>query len=184
MPPYTKATAMKYGWDMGYTLIFKEGFGYVYSSKFISSDEAERINGRLFRIESRRTSAQSYQNESGKTRNIWVKNCLSIGLSGGFIEPLESTGIALIITGLRKFSYYFPDKTFNPKLIEKYNHYMTEFYESTRDFLVMHYCTTEREDTEYWKNARYGSHIPDSLKDDLALYKENRISFNNQTKTG
>ncbi len=178
MPPYTKATAMKYGWIWDIPLFSRRGIGYVYCSKFISKEEAERelmedyLGMRVGTLEPNHLKMRV-----GKTRNNWVKNCLSIGLSGGFIEPLESTGIALICVGLWTFLSYFPDKTFSPKLIESYNNFMTQNYESVKNFLITHYCTTEREDTEYWKYAKYSLNIPDSLKNDLEIYYENRISY-------
>jgi flavin-dependent dehydrogenase len=178
MPSYTKATAMKYGWTWDIPLYSRRGIGYVYSGKFISKEEAEReLMEDYLGLKVGDLVPNHIKMRVGKTRNLWVKNCLSIGLSGGFIEPLESTGIALITTGLMKIFANFPDKTFNPKLIESYNDYMTKYYESIRDFLVLHYCTTQREDTEYWKTARYGLNIPDSLTNDLSLYKENRLGF-------
>jgi hypothetical protein len=178
MPPYTKATAMKYGWTWDIPLYSRRGIGYVYCSRFISKEEAEReLMEEYLGLKVGDLEPNHIKMRVGKTRNLWVKNCLSIGLSGGFIEPLESTGIALITVGLSKFKSYFPDKTFNPKLIENYNNYMTRYYQSIKEFLVLHYCTTEREDTEYWKTARFGLNIPDDLKHVMALYKENSLSF-------
>ncbi len=178
MPAYTKATAMKYGWIWDVPLCSRRGVGYVYCSKFISKEEAEReLMEDYLGMKVGDIPANHIKMRVGQTRNLWVKNCLSIGLSTGFIEPLEATGIGLIQIGLSIFHSYFPDKTFNPKLIKTYNDYMTQLYNSTKDFLVMHYCTTKREDTEYWKTCKYGLNISDELKDLLELYNVNSLSF-------
>ncbi len=178
MPSYTKSTAMKCGWIWDVPLYSRRGVGYVYCSKFISKEEAEReLMEDYLGMKVGDIPANHIKMRVGQTRNLWVKNCLSIGLSTGFIEPLEATGIGLIQIGLSIFHSYFPDKTFNPKLIKTYNDYMTQLYNSTKDFLVMHYCTTKREDTEYWKTAKYGLKISDALKDDFELFEENFLSF-------
>ena len=107
----------------------------------------------------------------GRTRNSWVKNCLAVGLSGGFIEPLESTSIHFTQMALRFFVDHFPDKTMNPAFARGYNESATALYEEIRDFIALHYLTSNREDTPFWLAARNDVKVPDSLAEKLELWK-------------
>jgi hypothetical protein len=169
--PYTTATAMQAGWTWKIPLFGRTGNGYVYSSAFLSTEAAEQEFRQHLGEVATNLPAKHIKIRVGKTRNSWVKNCVSIGLSGGFIEPLESTGIYLIEVGIKHLLQHLPDKRCQPLLRERYNRLMTKYYEDIRDFIVLHYCTTQREDTEFWKANKYNQHIPDSLRDKLELFK-------------
>src|SRR5690625_2779985 len=101
---------------------------------------------------------------------MWKDNCLALGLSSGFIEPLESTSIHLIARGVEFFLRYFPDADCDPALIREYNRRMRADYEEIRDFIQLHYCATQRTDSDFWKHCRQLP-IPDSLQQRIDLFK-------------
>ncbi|MBW4641608.1 MAG: tryptophan 7-halogenase [Goleter apudmare HA4340-LM2] len=160
--PYTTSTALSAGWAWNTPLVERSGNGYVYSSVFISPEQAEMELRQ--HLQEYNTPARHIQMRVGKTRHTWVKNCVSIGLSSGFIEPLESTGLYLIEAGLYYLLQNFPDKQFDPMLRENYNWTIQQLYEDIHDFIVLHYCLTQREDTPFWQTHKYHSRIPDSLQ--------------------
>jgi tryptophan halogenase len=171
LDPFTTATALNAGWVWDIPLFSRRGVGYVYASGCISDEEAERellaflgevkIEGDIKRIKMR----------VGRSRNLWVKNCVAVGLAGGFIEPLESTGIFLIEVGLKHLWECFPDKNFDHPLRDRYNQIMRRYYEDVRDFIVLHYCLTQRQDTEFWKANHFHPAVPDTLREKLERWK-------------
>jgi 2-polyprenyl-6-methoxyphenol hydroxylase-like FAD-dependent oxidoreductase len=169
--PYTTATALRAGWVWNIPLSQRVGTGYVYSSDFVSSDLAEQEFRSFLGRRAADANALHIKMRVGRTRNPWVKNCVNIGLSSGFIEPLESTGIYLIEMGLYNLLHYFPDTSFAPDVVDNYNRVMRHHYEHVRDFIVLHYCTTRREDTPFWKANRNHSAIPESLKEKLRFWR-------------
>lgn len=168
--PYTTATALGAGWAWKIPLFGRTGDGYVYSSKHISSDDAEREFRRYLGPSAEGVESRHLRMRVGRTRNSWVKNCVSIGLAAGFIEPLESTGIWFIELGLYNLAFNFPDKSFSPGVIRQYNDIMRGHYEQVRDFIVLHYCTTAREDTPFWRDNKYNPAVPDSLRANLETW--------------
>ena len=107
----------------------------------------------------------------GKLRRSWVKNCIAIGLSGGFIEPLESTAIYMIDMGIRWLYSYFPDRDFDPALSRRYNALVDSLYSEVRDFIVLHFCLNNRSDSPYWIAAREDMRVPDSLAENLEVWR-------------
>ena len=107
---------------------------------------------------------------TGRRRHFWNKNCVALGLSAGFLEPLESTSIHLVHRGLALLLQMFPDRHFEPADIARYNKTLTFEYERVRDFLLLHYATTERDDSPLWRHCR-GIALPDSLKEKLELFR-------------
>jgi hypothetical protein len=168
--PYTSATALSAGWAWNIPLYERSGDGYVYSSAFTTPEEAEQELRAHLGPRAEGFEAQHIRMRIGKTRNTWVNNCVAVGLSGGFIEPLESTGIFFLELGLFNLWTHFPDKTFHPGLIAQYNRIMTQHYEQIRDFVVIHYCTTRREDTPFWKANRHDLALSPSLRTDLDVW--------------
>ncbi|MBC6417308.1 MAG: tryptophan 7-halogenase [Prochloron sp. SP5CPC1] len=169
--PYTTATALDSGWTWHTPLYNRSGNGYVYSSSFITPEAAEQEFRNHLGAAAEGVEARHIPIRVGKTRNAWVKNCVSIGLSSGFIEPLESIGIFLIEQGIQALVDNFPDKSFNPIVRKRYNKFITYHYENIRDFIVLHYCTTQREDTPFWKANKYHPAIPENLQENLELFK-------------
>jgi tryptophan halogenase len=113
---------------------------------------------------------------AGKRKKTWNKNCVAIGLSSGFLEPLESTSIHLIHTAISRLLTFFPNRGFNPADIDEFNT-QTEFeYERIRDFIVLHYKATERNDSPFWNYCRE-MEIPETLQKKMALYRSNGRVF-------
>ncbi len=168
--PYTKATALDAGWQWKIPLQSRVGNGYVYSSQYLSDEEAKQtlldnIEGEMI------TEPKFIRFKAGKRNKLWNKNCVAIGLSSGFLEPLESTSIHLIQTSIMKLITHFPDQTFNPVDIQDYNNQMNKQFEQVKDFLILHYKTTRREDTPFWKYCKTMS-IPKELEYRINLFKE------------
>jgi tryptophan halogenase len=169
--PYTTATAMSNGWTWSIDLVSRHGMGYVYASDFISDDEAERELRAFIGPAAEGIAARKLHMRVGRSRRSWVKNCVAIGLSAGFLEPLESTGIYLTEMGIKLLFENFPEAEFTDVLSDTYNRQMGGLYDETMRFIVLHYCLTQREDTEFWKANRYHASIPAALQQELALWK-------------
>jgi tryptophan halogenase len=142
----------------------RRGTGYVYSSLFLSDDAAERELRGYVGEQAEGLNARLLKMRIGHNRKFWVKNCVAIGLAGGFIEPLESTGIGLISQGLALLAFHFPTRDFPEPLAASYNGGMTRLYEHIREFIVLHYCISQREDTEFWRANRNNPHVPPRLQ--------------------
>jgi tryptophan halogenase len=171
MRPYTTATAMDHGWAWNIPLYSREASGYVYSAKHTDAEQAEREFRRLIGDEEGRNPALHIEMKTGRVDHFWKNNCLAIGLSGGFIEPLESTGIYMVEMGLRELEQYFPDKVMSPHLQQLYNRHMRFIYDQTKDFIGYHYCMSEREDTAFWRDNKHGLKISDDLRFLLDLWR-------------
>ncbi len=171
LPPYTQSTALKAGWEWRIPLSHRVGAGYVFSSHFISDEAAAQEFVAHNRLDPDKADPKLLRMRIGRRQNFWIRNCLAVGLASGFIEPLESTGIYLIQKGASLLLDLFPDKGFNETLVRHYNHKMGKAYEEVRDFIIMHYVLTQREDTEFWK-ANRRTKLPDSLAATLELYRK------------
>ena len=170
-PPYTLAHAQAAGWRWRIPLQHRTGNGHVFSSAHMSDDEAtaillDQVEGELV------TDPMRVQFRTGVRREIWKHNVLAVGLSSGFIEPLESTAIHLIYRGMDFFARFMPDTSCAPELQREYNRRMVADYEEIRDFIVLHYCLTERRDTPFWR-ACATMEPPASLADRIALFRVN-----------
>jgi 2-polyprenyl-6-methoxyphenol hydroxylase-like FAD-dependent oxidoreductase len=169
--PYTQATALSAGWSWRVPLYERSGEGYVYSSASLTPDQAEAELRQHLGPAAEGIPTWHLKMRVGRTQRTWVKNCVSIGLSSGFIEPLESTSIALIELGLANLVNNFPSKHMEPGLIGKYNAIMRRYYELIRDFIILHYCTSDREDTEFWRANKHRASLPASLQARVDLYE-------------
>jgi tryptophan halogenase len=160
--PFTRATALSAGWSWRIPLSHRTGCGYVYSSRFISKEDAEKEFLAHTGADPDLSDPRHIAMRIGRRENFWRHNCLAIGLASGFLEPLESTGLFLIQKGVEKFLDHFPDKTFDPSLIRHYNAQMGEVYEEMRDFIILHYALNQREDNGFWRANREAI-MPSSL---------------------
>jgi len=168
--PYTKATAREAGWQWKIPLQSRVGNGYVYSSQYISDEQAKQtllsnIEGEMI------TEPKFIPFKAGKRNKLWNRNCVAIGLSSGFLEPLESTSIHLIQTSIMKLITHFPDQAFNPVDIQDYNNQMNRQFEQVKDFLILHYKTTQRDDSPFWKYCKSMA-IPKELEHRINLFIE------------
>jgi len=168
--PYTTATAMNYGWSWNIPLYGRVGTGYVYSSAFTSKEDAELEFRNHLGPVAEGLRANHIKIRVGRTRNSWVKNCIAIGLSSGFVEPLESTGIFFIQHGIEELVSHLPGTTIDEEMVRSYNRVIAEGIDGVRDFLTLHYCTTERTDTEFWRAVK---HVPisEDLRERLDIWK-------------
>ncbi|WP_437760932.1 tryptophan halogenase family protein [Sorangium sp. So ce1389] len=168
--PYTSAIAMKAGWTWKIPMLTRFGTGYVYSSQFSREDEAALDLCRLWGLDPERTPLNKIRFRVGRNRRAWVKNCVSIGLASCFLEPLESTGIYFIYAAIYQLAKHFPDKRFDPVLIDRFNHEIETMFDDTRDFIQAHFYISPRTDTPFWK-ANKSLFLTDAIKEKMALYR-------------
>lgn len=175
LSPFTRATARDAGWQWRIPLQHRTGNGLVYASAFMSDDEAADILMR--NLEGKPLAdPRPIRFVSGRRKQAWVKNCASVGLSAGFLEPLESTSIHLIQKGVSKLIRCLPQVGMSPHLIRAFNQETQAEYEDVRDFLVLHYKATEREDSAFWRYCRHQA-ISDSLAARIELFRESGRIF-------
>ena len=168
--PYTESTAQDAGWIWDIRLQSRRGSGYVYSTAFISDDAAEQALRRYVGPNAEGQQARILPMRVGRSREFWKHNCLAIGLAAGFIEPLESTGIALVEIGASLLSENFPYGGVAPAIARNYNRAMSDMYGELLDFINLHYCLTQRDDTAFWRAVREESRVTESLRERLGLW--------------
>ena len=168
--PYTKATAREAGWQWRIPLQHRTGNGHVYCDGFTDQQSAtdrliDGLDGEVI------GTPKQLSFTTGRRKEFWSKNCVSLGLASGFMEPLESTSIHFVQSHVSRLLEYFPTNEFGPANIAEYNRVVGKEFELVRDFLVLHYKQTRRDDTEFWKHCR-DMPIPDSLAHKMELFAE------------
>jgi tryptophan halogenase len=169
LAPYTMSTALSAGWVWRIPLSHRVGTGYVYASRFIDDDAARREFARHLGRDPETVQPRQLRMRVGRRARFWVRNCIAIGLSGGFLEPLESTALFLVQGGIERLLDLLPDRGFDTQAIARYNALMSAAYDEVRDFVVLHYLLNQRQDSEFWR-ANRAAQPPASLARTLELY--------------
>ena len=172
LEPCTRATALGAGWCWRVPLYSRVGTGYVFSSAFRSDDEATAEFLEHLGPEGQGAEPRAIAMRVGRSQRSWVKNCVAVGLSGGFIEPLESTAIYIISKSLGWLVENFPHHGFETAPAERFNGLVEGLYQEIRNFCVLHYVTTNREDTDFWKAAQHDLEVPESLRASLQQWRQ------------
>ncbi|ANY21388.1 Flavin-dependent tryptophan halogenase PrnA [Tsuneonella dongtanensis] len=174
-PPFTRATAHSAGWQWCVPLQHRNGNGHVYCSQFMSDDEAHDIL-----VNNLAGKPQADPNflrfVTGRRKKFWNRNVVALGLAAGFMEPLESTSIHLINTGVNKLIALLSLQGITQAQEDAFNRFTTKEYVRIRDFLVLHYNATARDDSEFWNYVRTMD-VPDSLTEKVALFRLNGQIF-------
>ena len=175
--PYTTATAMTSGWIWDIGLAGRRGVGYVYSSSHLSDDEAMAELKGYEGPHADAVEPRQLRFRVGRRETPWLSNCVSIGLSSGFIEPLESTGLFLVEIAAATLCEYFPFAGEMHGHAERFNKVIIDRYEEILDFIVLHYCLTQRDDTAFWREVQKEERIPERLREGLALWRSKSPSL-------
>jgi len=168
--PYTRSIAHHAGWRWQIPLQHRTGNGLVFCNQYMSEDEATGLL--LSSIDSPAINEPRVIHfKTGRRKKQWNKNCIAVGLAGGFIEPLESTAIHLIQQNILKIIKLFPSDAINQLDVDEYNQHAEFDYEQIRDFIVLHYHVTKRDDSPFWRHCK-NMEVPQSLADRLHLFSE------------
>lgn len=172
--PYTRATALGAGWQWRIPLQHRQGNGHVFSSPYIREDEGLKTLTQNLEAEMI-TEPRLIKFTTGHRSEFWVKNCVAVGLSSGFLEPLESTSIHMVQSAILRLLTVFPTTRAMPEALRaRYNQQTRQEYEWIRDFIILHYKATDRDDTAFWRDCQAMS-VPDSLAHKLEIFKANGL---------
>jgi len=168
--PYTTSHARQAGWTWHIPLQHRTGMGHVYSNEFTTDEAARQVLVEALDGEPLDPPRQ-IRFKTGRRRSAWVKDVVSIGLSSGFLEPLESTSIHLILDNVGSLIHFLPDRDFAPSLAAEFNRKVAFQFEAIRDFIILHYKLTKRTDTAFWRYVSAMA-IPDSLQQQIDLFRQ------------
>jgi tryptophan halogenase len=178
--PYTRSTAKETGWQWRIPTQQRVGNGYIYCDKYISDEEANKVL--LDGLDGEPLSdVRTIRFKTGCQEVFWEKNCIGIGLSAGFLEPLESTSLFLIQQGITRFIALYPNGELPDIVRNEYNRLMTREFEQVRDFIILHYKATQRDDSPFWRYCR-DMEIPESLQRKMALFQHGGRIFRDENE--
>ncbi|MEX0297645.1 MAG: tryptophan halogenase family protein, partial [Kordiimonas sp.] len=167
--PYTQSIAHSAGWQWRIPLQHRAGNGHVFCSEFMSEDEATSILMKNLEGDAL-AEPRALRFKTGRRKKFWHKNCVAVGLSSGFMEPLESTSIHLIQTSIVRLAQMFPTTGFETANEDEYNSQIAFEFEKIRDFIILHYHLNERTDSAFWARCRDMA-VPESLTHKMELFK-------------
>jgi tryptophan halogenase len=175
IPPYTAAIAMKYGWIWKIPLQDRFGCGYVYDSEYINEHQAQQEAEEYF--QRKLTVRKVIDIDAGRLRNVWVKNCIAVGLSANFIEPLESTSIWLELSTLSHLPNFINEiDNQNENSLNLFNEIVGNEVDEKMNFVYLHYMT-KRNDSDFWREFREKHPMPDKLRKMWPYIKENNLRY-------
>ena len=170
----TVSTALKNGWAWEIPLTHRVGNGYVYSSSYCSPDEAELELRTHLGVLDKDIEARHLRMKVGRVEKHWHRNCLAVGLSQGFIEPLEATALNLVCNTVYDFIETVDKDGFDGRGLESFNERTNERFETIRDYIVAHYILNTRDDTDYWKQNGENRNVPERLQQILHIWKSGK----------
>ncbi len=166
----TTSTAHEAGWTWDIPLKDRRGVGYVYSSRYTNDDKAEQVMRDYIGEQAKDAIFKKLKMRVGTRKRSWVKNCVAVGLSAGFLEPLESTGIMMSEVAAHLISLLYPRDGNMEVAAKHFNRSISDRFDAVTDFIKLHYCLTKRTDSQFWIDNALPETIPDSLKHRLALW--------------
>ena len=170
IPPETKSTALSNGWAWKIPLTNRFGNGYVYSADYITPEQAETELRQHLGLLDSDVAARHLQMKVGRVEKHWEKNCLAVGLSQGFIEPLEATALSLSFNTISFFLKYYEKGLYTNQFEDAFNKDINARFDGVRDYIVCHYKANQRKDTDYWKDNAANTHLSETLNQILHFW--------------
>jgi len=182
-PPYTNSTALKHGWAWRIPLVNKVSYGYVYSANYTTREAAEQELRDHIGEDTSGIESLHIRLQVGRVTEHWKRNCLAIGLSQGFIEPLEATALGLTQFTINRFITHFIRGQYQTTYREHFNHIINEAFDCTVDYIQMHYKLSTRDDTPYWRDCGANDNISETMRAVLAGWDSPADDFIHVLKT-
>jgi hypothetical protein len=174
IPPETRSTALSNGWAWKIPLTNRYGNGYVYSADYITSEQAEMELRQHLGLLDSDVAARHLQMKVGRAEKHWEKNCVAIGLSQGFIEPLEATALALSFETIMRFLRHYENGLYTNQFEDAFNREINAKFDGIRDYIVCHYKVNQRQDTDYWRDNAANTNLSESLNKILHLWAQSQ----------
>jgi hypothetical protein len=177
LPPYTESTALRNGWAWRIPLMNKISWGYVYSDNYTSAEDAEEELRDHIGADAAGVEPLHIRLKTGRVHEHWKRNCLAVGLSQGFIEPLEATALGLTQFTINRFVTHFARGGFGSAHRDHFNDIINEAFDVTIDYIQMHYKLTTRDDTPYWRDCRDNENVSDTMRAVIAAWEDPEADF-------